>query len=77
MGDSLDVQINRVVPNWTKCLTWNKARKSQMEQDHNVVITFDDICGLLVVLAVGLFVAMLFISVELAVKAFKENNNKY
>lgn len=77
MGDWGESQLKRVSPNMTKCLTWNKVRKSQMEQDQNVVITFEDISGLLLVLAVGLIGAMIFILVELAVKAFKENNDKY
>ena len=77
MGDSLDNQIRRIIPNHTKCLTWNKVQKSQMEQDQNVVITFEDISGLLLVLAVGLIGAMIFISVELVVKAFEENDDKY
>ena len=71
MGDWGESQLKRVSPNMTKCLTWNKVRKSQMEQDQNVVITFEDISGLLLVLAVGLIGAMIFILVELAVKALK------
>ena len=79
MGDSLEDQANRnrVYQNWTKCLTWNKVQKSQMEQDQNVVITFEDISGLLLVLAVGLVGAMIFMSLEHGVKAFKENKDKY
>ena len=77
MGDSIGSKSNRRWPNTTKCTTWNKVQKSQMEQDPNVVITFEDISGLLVVLAVGLIGAMIFMTLELAVKAFKENNNKY
>ena len=72
IGDSLESRIGRVSPNMTKCITWNKVRKSQMEQDQNVVITFEDISGLLLVLAVGLIGAMLFILVELVVKALKK-----
>ena len=75
MGDWGESQLKRVSPNMTKCLTWNKVRKSQMEQDQNVVITFEDISGLLLVLAVGLIGAMIFILVELAVKALKETIN--
>ena len=76
MGDSLEDQANRnrVYQNWTKCLTWNKVQKSQIEQDQNVVITLEDISGLLLVLAVGLIGAMIFISLELlAVVACNKN----
>ena len=77
MGDSIGSKVERSSPNTTTCLTWNKVQKSQMEQEPNVVITFEDISGLLLVLIAGLIGAMIFISLELAVKAFKENNNKY
>ena len=73
----MESQIHRALPNTTKCLTWNDVKKSHMTQDPNVVITFEDISGLLLVLAVGLIGAMIFISVELVVKAFEENDDKY
>ena len=77
MGNSIESQIQRVYPNMTKCLTWNDVKKSHMTQDQNVVITFEDISGLLLVLAVGLVGAMIFMSLEHWVKAFKENKDKY
>ena len=77
MGDSLDQQVNREMENSTKCLTWNQVQNSQMVQDQNFVITFEAISGLLLVLAVGLIGAMIIIFVELAVKAFTGNNDKY
>ena len=77
MGDSIESQIGRELPNMTKCLTWNDVKKSHMTQDPNVVITFEDISGLLLVLAVGLIGAMIFISMEFVVKAFREKNNNY
>ena len=72
MGDSIGSKSNRRWPNTTKCTTWNKVQKSQMEQDPNVVITFEDISGLLLVLAVGLIGAMILISMEFLVKALKK-----
>ena len=72
MGDSVESQIHRALPNTTKCLTWNDVKKSHMTQDPNVVITFEDISGLLLVLAVGLIGAMIFISMEFLAKAFKK-----
>ena len=77
MGDSIESQIQRVYPNMTKCLTWNDVKKSHMTQYPNVVITFEDISGLLLVLAVGLVGAVIFMSLELAVEAFKQNKDKY
>ena len=60
----MESQIQRALPNMTKCLTWNDVKKSHMTQDQDVVITFEDISGLLLVLAGGLIVAMIFISME-------------
>ena len=77
MGNSIESQIQRVYPNMTKCLTWNDVKKSHMTQDQNVVITFEDISGLLLVLAVGLMGAMIFISMGFVVKPFREDNNNY
>ena len=72
MGDSLESQIYREDPNLTKCTTWNDVKKSHMTQDQDVVITFEDISGLLLVLAVGLIGAMILISMEFLVKALKK-----
>ena len=74
MGNSIESQIQRVYPNMTKCLTWNDVKKSHMTQDQNVVITFEDISGLLLVLAVGLVGAMIFISMEFLAKALKKES---
>ena len=67
-------QLHRELPNMTKCLTWNDVKKSHMEQDQNVVITFEAISGLLLVLAVGLIAAIIIISLELVVVATKKRN---
>ena len=69
MGDSLESQFYRTDPNLTKCLTWNDVKLSHLDQDQNVVITFEDIIGLLLVLAVGLIAAIIIISLELLVTA--------
>ena len=77
MGDSLLQRIERKYENITKCLTWNQVQNSQKEQDQNFVIIFEAISGLFLVLAVGLIGAMIIIFVELAVKTFNGNNDKY
>ena len=74
MGDSMESQIQRALPNMTKCLTWNDVKKSHLEQDQNVVITFEDIGGLLLVLAVGLIAAIMISSLELLVAATKRKS---
>ena len=76
MGDSLGKQVYQRVPNMTKWLTWNAVEKSHMTQDNKVVVKLDDIYGLLLILALGLFGAMILISTEIAVKALKRKNKK-
>ena len=76
MGVSLQSQIYNSVPNITKCITWNAVEKSHMTQDNKVVVKLDDIYGLLLILALGLFGAMILISTEIAVKALKRKNKK-
>ena len=74
IGDSIENLFYREFPNTTKCLSWYDVKKSHMEQDQDVVITFENISGLLLVLAVGLFAAMIFLPLELAVVAAKRRN---
>ena len=69
MGDSVGKRVYQTVPNITKCLSWNAVEKSHMTQDNKVVVKLDDIYGLLLILAFGLFGAMILVSAELAVKA--------
>ena len=42
------------VPNATKCNTWGDVKASHRNKDHLVVLNYDDIYGLLIILAVGL-----------------------
>ena len=76
MGDSVENLFYREFPNTTKCLSWYDVKKSHMEQDQDVVITFKNISGLLLVLAVGLIAAMIFLPLELGVVAAKRRKNK-
>ena len=74
MGDSVENLFYREFPNTTKCLSWYDVKKSHMEQDQDVVITFENISGLLLVLAVGLIVALMILSLELLVAATKRKS---
>ena len=65
LGDSLENKVSRTYPNMTKCQKWNDVKKSHMSQDPNVVITFEDVSGLLLILVVGLIAAIIIMSLEL------------
>ena len=46
--------LGEYVPNATKCDSWTDVKASQRNKDHLVVLNYDDIYGLLIILAVGL-----------------------
>ena len=71
-----EAEVYKRIPNATKCKTWNNVKISHMAQDQNVVVTFDAICGLLLILALGLIGAMVFMLVEHLVKAVKKQSRK-
>ena len=71
MGEDILSKVFRSNQNMSKCLKWNDVKASYMSQDLNVLITFEDISGLLLVLAVGLIAAMTIMSIELVAVATK------
>ena len=46
--------MGEYVPNATKCDSWTDVKASHRNKDHLVVLNYDDIYGLLIILAVGL-----------------------
>ena len=46
--------IGHYVPNATKCDSWTGVKASHRNKGHLVVLNYDDIYGLLIILAVGL-----------------------
>ena len=46
--------IEEYVQNATKCDKWTDVKASHKNKDHIVVLNYDDIYGLLIILAIGL-----------------------
>ena len=49
--------IEQTLENRTKCSTWSDIYESHMEKRDHVVLHFDDICGLMILLSIGLSLA--------------------
>ena len=50
--------IEQTLDNRTKCSTWSDIYESHMEKGENVVLDIDDICGLMILLSIGLSIAL-------------------
>ena len=57
--------MGEYVPNATKCDTWTDVKASHKNKDHLVVLNYDDIYGLLIILAVGLPGSLIIFIAEL------------
>ena len=57
--------MGEYVPNATKCDTWTDVKASHRKKDHLVVLNYDDIYGLLIILAVGLPGSLIIFIAEL------------
>ena len=69
MGLSFEKEIERYIPNATKCWTWQDVKKSHMIDKHKMVVKLEDVNGLIILLTVGLFGAMMILAIE-HVRAF-------
>ena len=45
--------IGHYIPNATQCNTWTDVKASHRNKDNLVILNYDDIYGLLIVLALG------------------------
>ena len=50
--------IEQTLENRTKCSTWSDIYESHMQKGDNVVLQLDDICGLIILLSIGLSLAL-------------------
>ena len=71
MGLSLMKGMDAVIPNVTKCLTWQDVKASHLAEGNQVVITLDKIYGMMIILALGLIGATLLLTLEFMTKAMK------
>ena len=56
--------LGNYLPNATRCNSWTDVKASHRNKDHLVVLHFDDIYGLIIVLAVGLSLSSLIFLLE-------------
>ena len=73
MGFSFERELSYHLPNATKCLTWQDVKQTHATKDQRVVVKLDDIYGMLILLALGLNSAVMFVTVELVYKALKKS----
>ena len=50
--------IEQTLENRTKCSSWSDIYESHMQKGDNVVLQLDDICGLIILLSIGLSFAL-------------------
>ena len=65
MGLPLDKNVEKYVPNATKCSTWHDVRTSHMKKDQNIVHHLDDIYGMIILLAIGISGSVVLLAAEL------------
>ena len=72
MGFSLQSELDKHLPNATKCSTWHDVKQSHMIKDQRVVVKLEDIYGMIILLAVGLSGSVVIMIVELLSKALMQ-----
>ena len=60
-------EIQKQVPNATRCLTWSAVQASHTREGQDVVFKLKDIYGMLILLALGLCGAILILISEIAI----------
>ena len=63
----IDAQIEKYVPNATKCMTWSAVQASHTENDITVVFKVVDLFGILILTAIGLGGALITWLVEMMI----------
>ena len=76
MGSSFQIELNRKLPNATKCSTWNDVEQSHTIEDPRVVVQLEDIYGMIILLAVGLSGAVVGLTMELLNKILIRKHNQ-
>ena len=72
MGLSKERVLEKHLPNATKCSSWIDVRATHRNKDHLVVINYDDIYGILIILAVGLSGSSIIFIIEVVVGEIKK-----
>ena len=69
MGFSLESELDKHLPNATKCLTWQDVKQSHMTKDHKVVVQLEDTYGMMILLTGGIIGSVMIMILELLSKA--------
>ena len=60
----IEYNLNRAVPNSTKCNTWTDIQASHKPENSTLAVKFEDVYGVVVLLAIGFGTASLLVVVE-------------
>ena len=60
----IEYNLNRAVPNSTMCNTWTDIQASHKPENSTLAVKFEDVYGVVVLLAIGFGSASLFVVVE-------------
>ena len=60
----IEYNLNRAVPNSTKCSTWTDIQASHKPENSTLAVKFEDVYGVVVLLAIGFGTASLLVVVE-------------
>ena len=72
MGFSLESELDKHLPNATKCLTWQDVKQSHTTKDHKVVVQLEDTYGMMILLTGGIIGSVMIMILELL---SKDQNN--
>ena len=67
----IERNLGNYLPNASRCGTWGDVKASHKNKDHYMVLNYDDIYGLLIILAVGLFATLIIFIAEIVMKRLK------
>ena len=72
MGLTKERVLEKPLPNATKCGSWTHVKATHRNKDRLVVINYDDIYGMLIILAVGLSGSLVIFAGEIVVHGIME-----
>ena len=60
----IDASISMALPNGTKCNTWQDVKASHMADGHKIVVTFEDVYGMMGLLGFCSVASLIAFAVE-------------
>ena len=60
--------VGNLLPNQTKCDTWNKVKDSHLKKDRKELMTYEDILGMLLLWTIGLGTSLLVFIFEVTLQ---------